>query len=268
MGLHTALDALLGVIDRLLGPDGCPWDKEQSPRSLVGYCVEESCELVAALRSGRLEDVRDEMGDLLFLLLFLARLYAGEGSFTLRDVLEKSAAKMIRRHPHVFAGADFEDREEQLRAWERVKRDENEEKDAPRGIFAALPPALPSLVKAYRVHSKAARAGFTWPEDQDVEQQVEAEWLEFLDAAGETGGGREAQTRELGDLLFSIVELGRRKGIKADEALDLSILRFLARFEGMERLARERGLDFVELSLDEKDELWNEVKAAETEKAS
>ena len=258
--VHAALDALLDVIDRLIGPDGCSWDKEQTPESLADYCIEESCELVAAIRSGKLRDVREELGDLLFLLLFLSRLYADRDAFTLQDVLEANAEKMIRRHPHVFGDTRFADREEQLREWERIKRGEKADGEGPGGLFAGLPAGLPSLIKAYRIHSKAARAGFTWPGDEEVERQVEAEWLELLDAGRQ---GRDAQSRELGDLLFTIVELGRRKGIKANEALEHAMLRFLARYEAMEHLARERGLDFAALSLDGKDELWNEVKARE-----
>ncbi|MCL1986162.1 MAG: nucleoside triphosphate pyrophosphohydrolase [Betaproteobacteria bacterium] len=258
---HAALDALLNVIERLIGPDGCPWDKEQTPQSLADYCIEESYELVAAIRSGNLHEVREELGDLLFLLLFLSRLYADKDIFTLKDVLETSAEKMIRRHPHVFGNMHFDSKEEQLREWERIKRHEKAAGEGPKGIFASLPTGLPPLLKAYRIHSRAARAGFTWPEDEEVERQMEAEWLEFLDAGRQ---GRDAQSRELGDLLFTIVELGRRKGIKASEALDLALLRFVARFEGMEKLARERGLDFAALSLDDKDELWNEMKALES----
>jgi ATP diphosphatase len=258
---HAALDALLDVIDRLVGPDGCPWDKEQTPESLADYCIEESCELVAAIRAGNLREVRAELGDVLFLLLFLSRLYADRGVFTLQDALESNAAKMIRRHPHVFGDARFDGKEEQLRAWERIKRHEQADGEGPKGVFDSLPAGLPSLIKAYRIHSKAARAGFTWPEDEEVERQVEAEWLEFLDAGRQ---GRDAQSRELGDLLFTIVELGRRKGIKANEALDHTMLRFLARFDAMEKLARARDLDFAALSMDGKDELWNEVKALES----
>jgi ATP diphosphatase len=258
---HAALDALLDVIDRLIGPDGCPWDKEQTPESLADYCIEESCELVAAIRSGNRREVREELGDLLFLLLFLSRLYADRAGFTLQDALEGSAEKMVRRHPHVFGDKRFDGKEEQLREWERIKRNEKADGEGPGGLFAGLPAGLPSLIKAYRIHSKAARAGFTWPEDEEVERQVEAEWLELLDAGRQ---GRDAQSRELGDLLFTLVELARRKGIKANEALDHAMLRFLARFEAMEKLARDRGLDFVALSLDDKDELWNEVKAWES----
>jgi ATP diphosphatase len=257
---HAALDALLDVINRLVGPDGCPWDREQTPQSLADYCIEESCELVAAIRSGNPREVREELGDLLFLLLFVSRLYADRAVFTLKDALEAAAEKMIRRHPHVFGDARFDGKEEQLREWERIKRHEKKDAGCAEGVFGSLPAGLPSLIKAYRIHSKAARAGFTWPEDEEVERQVEAEWLEFLDAGQQ---GRDAQSRELGDLLFTIVELGRRRGIKANEALDYAMLRFLARFDGMEQLARERGLDFTALSLDDKDALWNEVKARE-----
>jgi len=257
---HAALDALIGLIDRLIGPDGCSWDREQTPESLADYCIEESCELVAAIRSGNLHAVREELGDLLFLLLFVSRRYADRGAFTLKDALEDSAEKMIRRHPHVFGQTRFNSKEEQLREWERIKRHEKPDEEYGRSVFGSLPAGLPSLIKAYRIHSKAARVGFTWPEDEEVERQVEAEWLEFLDAGQR---GRDAQSRELGDLLFTIVELGRRKGIKANEALDHAMLRFLARFDGMEQLARERGLDFAALSLDDKDGLWNEVKTRE-----
>lgn len=275
---NTALDKLQQVINRLTGPDGCPWDKEQSPESLADYVIEESHELVEAIRSGDVREVCSELGDVAFLLLFIAHLYEKKQAFTLEDALKNNAAKMIRRHPHVFGDAHFESKEEQLRAWEAIKRaekkteessDEDAEKtesptaqaDTSAGIFDSLPKGLPPLIKAYRIHSKASRVGFTWPEDEEVEQQVEAEWLEWLDVAATDN--KQAQQHELGDMLFTLVELGRRKGIKASEALDYATMRFLRRFAGMEALARARNLDFPNLSLDDKDELWNEVKAAE-----
>lgn len=266
------------VLDRLLAPEGCPWDREQTPESLADYVIEECFELVEAIRSGKVSDVREELGDVLFLLAFLGRLYADRGAFTLDDALEGNAAKMIRRHPHVFAAGACASREELLRNWERIKREEKaaamaadsddggESADAPPGapaggVFASLPKGLPPLVKAYRLHSKAARVDFTWESDEEVEQQVEAEWLEWLDASA--SGDKRRQEQELGDFLFTIVELGRRKGIKANGALDLATLKFLRRFEGMEALARQRGLDFPGLSFEEKDALWNAVKADE-----
>lgn len=274
-----SLQAITDVIDRLLAPEGCPWDREQTPESLADYVIEECFELVEAIRSGKVHDVREELGDVMFLLAFIGRLYADKGAFTLDDAVEGNAAKMIRRHPHVFAEGECASREELLRNWERIKREEkaaamaddgaDAEGDAQaapaegaqKGVFDSLPKGLPPLVKAYRLHSKAARVDFTWESDEDVEQQVEAEWLEWLDASA--SGDKERQEQELGDFLFTIVELGRRKGIKANAALDYATLKFLRRFEGMEALARERGLDFPNLSFEDKDALWNEVKAAE-----
>ncbi len=257
-----ALEHLQSVIDTLISPEGCSWDKEQTAQSLADYVIEESHELVEAIRFGTNKDVCEELGDVAFLLLFIARLYENKGEFSLDTALHMNAEKMIRRHPHVFAHTTFESMDEQLKAWEAIKRSEKDtDTEKPAGIFDSLPKGLPSLIKAYRIHSKAARVNFTWPEEQDVEQQVEAEWLEWIDVA--QGQDKEAQSHELGDMLFTLVELGRRKGIKASEALDHTTNRFLQRFAGMEALARERNLDFANLDLDAKDALWEEVKAAE-----
>lgn len=262
-----ALARLHDTIDRLISPDGCPWDKEQTPHSLTEYLIEECFELVDAIRSGDVSETRDEMGDLLFLLVFVARLQQREGKFSLADALDATTAKMIRRHPHVFGDLQLNDREELLANWERIKREEkakhaeSEAESTPKGVFSGLPRNLPPLTKAYRIHAKAAANGFTWPEDEEVERQVEAEWLELLDASVQ--GNEAAVEHEFGDHLFSLVEFGRRKGIKAAAALDAASHRFLERFSSMEALARERGLDFSALTLDEKDELWELVKQGE-----
>ena len=258
-----ALQRLNDVISRLIAPDGCPWDKEQTPASLTEYLVEECFELVDAIRSGSTADVCEEIGDVMFLLAFVSRLYQDKGAFTLAQALDGESAKMIRRHPHVFADTQLENREELFANWERIKQSEKKEdgESKAKTVFSSLPRSLPPLTKAYRIHAKAAGAGFTWPEDEEVERQVEAEWLELLDAKDQ--GDEAAVEREFGDHLFSLVEFGRRKGIKAAAALDSATQRFLTRFEAMEALARERGFDFKTLSLDEKDELWEEVKGGE-----
>lgn len=253
-----ALTALEEVIAKLTGEDGCPWDRKQTPETLADYVIEESHELAAAIRGGDAREVAEELGDVAFLLLFIASLYSKRGEFSLADALNNNRAKMIRRHPHVFAGAEFENSDEQLRVWEAIKKSEH---GADAGLFDGLPASLPPLIKAYRINSKAARVGFTWREDEEVEQQVESEWLELLDASLSEDGA--AQKHELGDLLFTLVELGRRREIKAGEALDLACARFLRRFARMEALARERGLDFSALDLDEKDDLWNVAKEEE-----
>lgn len=258
----TALDRLSSVIDRLIAPDGCPWDSVQTPETLTEYIVEECHELVEAIRSGKTVDIIEEMGDVAFLLVLVGKLMNRKGEPGLAEALDAETAKMIRRHPHVFANTAYASQSEQFKDWERIKREEKAAAgDGPKGTYDSLPRGLPPLTKAYRIHAKADRVGFTWPEDEDVERQVEAEWLELLDAIAE--GDEAAIEHEFGDHLFSLVELGRRKGIKAAPALNAATERFLARFIAMETLARERGLDFVNLSLDAKDELWNEVKASE-----
>lgn len=265
---QEALGHIQTVIDKLLDPTGgCPWDKAQTPLSLCEYLIEECHELVDAIRSGKPGHACDEMGDLLFLLIFTAHRFAREGSFTLADALEAGAAKMTRRHPHVFGDASFANLAEFTKAWAEIKKAEKAAAgEQGSGVFASVPSGLPPLTKAYRLHAKAAQAGFTWDDDEEVERQVEAEWLELLDARA--SGDPAAREHELGDMIFSLVELGRRMEIKAAHATDLAANRFRSRFQAMENLARERGLDFSVLSLDEKDELWNEVKAAEPHAAA
>jgi len=261
--LNEAIAKMNNLLDRLTGENGCPWDKAQTPASLTEYFVEESHELVEAIREGKPGHICEEMGDVAFLLFFFDKLYRDAGGPSLAEAIDATVAKMIRRHPHVFSDTEVNTENDVLKNWEAIKRAEKaaQGEDARKGLFSGLPAGLPPLTKAYRLHSKVARVGFTWDEDEEVERQVEAEWLEFLDACAT--GDDEAIRHEYGDHLFTLVELGRRKGIKAAEALDAANRRFLARYEAMENLATERGKDFASLSLDEKDELWEEVKSSE-----
>ena len=256
-----AIDSVREVVRRLTAEDGCPWDKTQTPESLTEYVIEESHELVSAIRSGTDEDVCEELGDVAFLLLFIAHLYEKKGSFTLRDVFEKNAAKMIHRHPHVFAGEHFANLEEKLEAWERLKQEEHKAEGKPTGVFDSLPRSLDPLARAYRIHSKAARTGFTWETREDVEQQVEEEWLEFLDAQARED--EKAIRHELGDLIFSIVELGRRNNLKANAELDAANERFLSRFRFMEEAARKEEKELSSMPLEEMDKLWAKAKEEE-----
>jgi len=252
------------VIDQLIDPEkGCPWDKEQTALSMCEYLIEECHELVDAIRSNKPGHACDEMGDLLFVLLLMARRFELAGQFSLGDALKIGADKMVRRHPHVFNGEACENMDDLMKNWAAIKKAEKEaEAGEPKGTLSSVPAGLPPLTKAYRVHAKAASVGFTWDEEEDVERQVEAEWLELLDA--KASGSEAEKEHELGDMMFTLVELGRRMGVKAASAVDGAANRFRARFESMEELARARGLDFKELSLDDKDDLWNEVKAAES----
>ena len=256
-----ALEREMAMLDRLIGPEGCPWDREQTVNTLCDYALEEMYELVEAVRNGSLAERREELGDVMFILLFMARLEQRDGNFSLADVLEENRHKMTSRHPHVFGDVEVDSQEEIFANWEKIKKAEKAAKESRPGVFGSLPVCLPPLLKAYRIHSKSARNQFTWDSDEDAEMQVEAEWLEWLDAC--LSDDKEAQEHELGDLIFSIVELGRRRGIKASAALEKTNARFLRRFAGMEDLAAQKGLDFGALDQAAKDELWNEIKARE-----
>ncbi len=257
MTCDSSLSRVISVIERLLAPDGCPWDREQTPESLCDYVVEEAFELVESIRARDTAGVMEELGDVLFLLLFIATLAERRGDFSLSDALEANAAKMIRRHPHVFADASFTDQKELLKNWERIKRQEKQA-DGPSGVFDSLPRGLPPLLRAYRINSKAARFGFTWDSDEDVKAQMDAEWQEFCQA--QDSGSAEETEREFGDFLFTLVEYGRRKGVKANAALDKANNTFLSRFARMEELAGQRDLDLGEMSLEGMNGLWDEAK--------
>lgn len=274
-----ALAEVLGVIRALIADNGCPWDRQQTPHSMADYLLEEGHELVEALRADlpmpspaehagptpgnekAVAEVAEELGDLAFLVLFIATLYEGAGRLTLAQALRANAAKMVRRHPHVFGDLTLSDRDELLRNWERIKRAEKTENGRAPGVFDSLPRGLPPLLRAYRIHSKAARVGFTWATDADAAAQFRSEWAEWEQARAAGDAGR--MEREFGDVLFTLVELGRRTGIKANAALDQANRTFLERFAAMERLARERGLDLPGLSLEEKNRLWDAAKAGE-----
>jgi ATP diphosphatase len=249
-----SLRRLQGILEALLGPEGCPWDKKQTPNSLADYLVEETHELVEAIRAEKNEDIREELGDVWFLLLFVGILMERAGAFTVNEALEQAAAKMVRRHPHVFADAKFEDMNALWANWEKEKK---KEKNG-RSPFAGIPASLPPLLKAYRLHSKAARLGFTWQNEDEVRRQMDQEWREWEQA--EAAGDREGARVEFGDYLFTLVEFGRRNGHKANEALDLANRKFLARFERVIGLAERRGIALETLDPEGWNSLWNEVK--------
>ncbi|ACS79104.1 nucleoside triphosphate pyrophosphohydrolase [Maridesulfovibrio salexigens] len=250
-----SIEKLKNVISSLTAPDGCPWDKEQTPQTLCDSLIEEAFELVEAIRADDKQEVMEELGDVMFLLLFIAQRYEEDNAFTFADAVDSGAAKMIRRHPHVFADCKVEDQEELLRNWEKIKRSE---KKGDKKIFDSLPKGLPPMLKAYRINSKAARSGFTYESDEQCLGQLDSEWKEWNNALD--SGNKEAIAEEFGDYLFTLIELGRRKGIKANTALDITNNKFLERFAKMEDLAKEQGKDISEMSLIEQNELWEQVK--------
>lgn len=250
-------ERIIGVIDTLTGPDGCPWDKEQTPLTMCDYLVEECFELVEAIRQNDPAEIAEELGDVLFLLLFVGRCLDRDIPGFLDSALAGNVAKMVRRHPHVY-GEKAASVAEVVSNWERIKKEEKAEKDRDPGVFASLPASLPPLLRAYRVNAKAARAGFTWATDKEQEAKLAEEWSELQAALD--GDDPAAREEEFGDYLFALVEYGRRRGLKANAALALANAKFVRRFEAMEALARERGLDLDRMSLAEMDALWDEIK--------
>lgn len=253
----SAMEELLEVIEALLGPDGCPWDKEQTPQSMCDYLAEESFELIEAIRNNDAHEAQEELGDVLFILLFVGVLYEKDGKFSLGDALKSSAAKMIRRHPHVFSDKRFDNHQALLDNWEATKKVENQETGR-KGVFDSLPKGLPPLLKSYRINSKAARNGFTWDSTDDVQAKLTEEWNEWQEALQQKD--TDASEKEFGDYLFTLVELGRRHGIKANSALDFANQKFLHRFALMEAHAQEQGLELDAMNLEQMNDLWDQVK--------
>ena len=246
------------VVARLRGPGGCPWDREQTHESLKPYLIEEAYEVLDALDAADSAKLSEELGDLLLQVVLHAQLGEEYGEFAMEDVLRNINSKLIRRHPHVFGDVAVRDAADVLRNWARIKREEKGEAAEPASLLGDIPRHMPALAYALNLQKRAGRAGFDWTEVRGVEDKV-AEELRELKAAQ----GQEARLREMGDLLFAVVNLARWLKIDAEEALRLANRRFLTRFQRMERLCAERGLELSALSAVEQDELWEEAKRAE-----
>lgn len=252
----TTYEGVEQVLARLLGPDGCPWDKKQTRETLAEDFLEECYELIEAIEEGDDAKIIEELGDVLFHVIFQMRLGEDSGEFSREDVLGGLVDKLVRRHTHVFGDRSASGADEAIANWEAAKR---QEKAASGGsILDGAPKNMPALSYAQAVQGRAERAGFDWDNFDGVLAKV-AEELAEIEAAG-TDAERES---ELGDLLFSVVNAARWLGIDAETALRGANRKFFARFTQMERISRERGATFDTLSLDEKESLWQEAKAAE-----
>ena len=253
-------ETLVAIMARLRGPDGCPWDREQTFESLRSYLIEESFEVADALDRGDLDELREELGDLLLQVVFLAQLAGERQAFTVDDVCRAINEKMIRRHPHVFGDDHADDSEQVLEHWERIKRQEKADRDggAPVSILAGVPKALPALLKAHRLGTKASRVGFDWKAADDVLGKVEEELGELREAVA--AGERAAAREELGDLLFSLAMLARKLDVDPEGALEATNQKFIRRFEWIERRLRERGTDVHDADAETLETLWNEAK--------
>lgn len=249
-------------MERLLGPGGCPWDRRQSLDSLKGYLLEETYEVLEAIDEGDPAHHREELGDLLFQVVFQAALRARQGAFTLADVVEGIAEKLVRRHPHVFGEENAPDAEAVRIRWEAIKREETlETQGRLRRTLEGVPAALPALLRAQRLGQKASGVGFDWDGPAGARAKV-AEELGELDEAV-VSGDRAAVAHEAGDLLEAVVSWARLLGVDAEDALRAANRRFEARFGHIEDRLRAQGRSPEDASLEEMESYWQEAKGTE-----
>jgi tetrapyrrole methylase family protein / MazG family protein len=245
-------DTFIDIIAKLRGPDGCPWDKEQTHQSLRENLLSESYEVLEALDEGATEKLCEELGDLLLQIVLQSQIAADSGEFKINDVVKGIAEKIIRRHPHIFGSGKAKDAQEVMHNWESLKKKEREEGAS---LLSTVPTAMPALAYALEISRRAVRVGFEWPDIEGVIDKVSEEVKEI-----KTAGTQKEKAREFGDLLFTLVNYARWEGIDAESALREANLKFYQRFTYMEKLCHERGLTFEKLSFDEQNGLWDEAK--------
>lgn len=254
-GCPNTISALREIVARLRAPDGCPWDREQTHSSLRGALIEECYEVIDAIERADDDNLKEELGDLLLHVVMHSQLAGERSAFTLEEVAAEICAKMIRRHPHVFGDQLAEDSASVLRQWEQIKRTE---KGKPNGLLDALPSSMPALLRAQNAQKKAARVGFDWPDAEPVFKKMEEEISEVR-AALATGDVKAVED-EVGDILFTAVNLARKLHVDAETTLAAATNRFIKRFQAVERELGDRKME--ETPLEELDRIWDRIKHA------
>ena len=256
---------LLAIMRRLRAPDGCAWDRQQSFASIAPYTIEEAYEVADAVERGDMVELKEELGDLLFQVVFHAQMASESGSFDFAAVARAIGEKLIRRHPHVFGDATERSAAQQKAAWEDIKAQERS-KRAQIGHLAGVPNSLPALLRAYKLSARAARAGFDFEHADQCADKVAEELVEVREAAlevGTAGAANPQLVEEVGDLLFAAANLARKLDIDAESALRAANAKFERRFAAMEALAGERRQTFADLDIAAQERLWQAVKRAE-----
>ncbi len=245
----------------LRGENGCAWDKEQTSASLKPYLIEEAYEVYEAIEKGDSDNLKEELGDLLYQVYAHAQIKKEEGDFTIDDVAQGIVTKLVRRHPHVFGNETVKDAREVIERWEKIKKKEKADRES---ILDGVPSHLPALLKAYRVQQKAARLGFDWEKIDDAAGKLDEEVAEFREALKSPDRNEDAITGEFGDVLFSLVNISRFAGINPEEALNTTIDKFMTRFKFIEKEAARTGRKLEDMSLQEMDEIWERSKNEHT----
>ena len=252
-----AFAELVTVCRRLRGPDGCPWDREQTLQTMTPYLTEEAVESGEAIGTGVTADIAEELGDLSFLAIFCLELLGETSGVGIAEALERAAQKLIRRHPHVYGTGKIEDGDAAYRQWQEIKKQEKGDRAA--SLLGEQPKGLPALVAAYRVQEKAGAVGFDWPAADGAMAKIREETEEIQQAMG--GDTDPALAHEVGDLLFAVVNLARHLRVDPERELRTATHRFRDRFHHIEKRLAESGRSPVQASLEEMDRLWEEAKA-------
>ena len=249
---------LVKVMARLRAADGCPWDREQTHASLKPYLLEEAYEALEAIDVGDDGELCKELGDVLLQVVFHAQIAGEEGRFSIDDVARAIVDKLIHRHPHVFGDLEVDGADQVVTNWERIKQEERCGKDRQPSVLDGVPKQLPALLRAQRIQGKASRVGFDWDEIAGPLAKVEEEFAE-LRKAMEVGSAAEIE-EEFGDLLFALVNVGRFLKVAPEDTLRRAVEKFERRFRQVEETARTQGRDLQEMSMQEMDQIWNQIK--------
>jgi tetrapyrrole methylase family protein/MazG family protein len=245
-----AIERLIEVMDRLLGPGGCPWDREQSHESLKRYLIEESYEVIEAIDEKDMKKLQEELGDLLLQVVFHSALAEREGYFDFADVVDTVKEKMINRHPHVFGTMELNSSDDVLNKWEGFKK-----KEGKKNLLEGIPRILPALMRAMKMQEKAARVGFDWPEIEGALEKVREEAEELCMASNP-----DEVKEEMGDLFFALVNISRMKNVEPEEALQACNDKFARRLLYIEEKLKKEKQQFEDLELAELDRIWEEAK--------
>ncbi len=256
--INRRISRLLEIIDILRAPDGCPWDREQTPETVKKYILEECYELADAIDNKNPAEACEELGDIFFMLLFIGRMYEENGDFEIAKSLELIEEKMIRRHPHIFSDVKVNGTDDVTANWQKIKAGEAKKKGKDHSVLGNLPKALPALQRAFRVGERASRVDFDWKDASELWGKLDEE-IEELKAAVKDES-REEIEEEMGDLLFTVANLSRKLDINPEEALHRAVMKFTSRFKCMEKILEERGTTVHAASLEEMDRVWDEIK--------
>jgi MazG family protein len=260
---HADIEKLLNLVEQLRGDNGCPWDKEQTRETLKPLLIEEAYEVLDALDADDPNELKDELGDLLFQVVFHAQIAQERGEFDLAAVIDRSHDKMVRRHPHIFGKADLKTAGEVLQNWEDIKAAEKgipsaSHPESDRSLLDGIPSKLPAMHRAYQMTAKASRVGFDWMSLEDILIKLQEEASELVEA--QSGNDQKKIADEVGDLLFVAVNVARFLGIDPETALDRSNRKFDTRFRYIESSLKQQGRELKSVSLAEMDALWDEAK--------